>query len=420
MRLASVVTGALCLAILTTSGTSLGSAFPDLGGRVRLLTAPEFAGRGNGTPELDSVADTLVSWLAAAGLEPGYGESWSQEFELSGVPDGLNTAGRNIAGYWPGRGRLESEIVVVSAHYDHLGRVEPLAVGLPDSVSYFPGANDNASGVSVLFDLVESLTSNSLDQGDRRSVLFVLFGGEEIGLQGSAHFVGQPGFDQGAINAVLNFDTVGVITNNQLYVSGLGSAQPFVEIVAGSENGDLQLKTTQSIWGGSDHMSFVSREIPTLFVFGGPYANYNRTTDTWSNMDRAGFERVAKFSSSLLQNMITYSLPIDWQEGFVANESREIAGDENRDTWFGSLPDFGDEASGYAIGGVFENSPAERAGLSKGDVLIEMGGRPVAGLVDFTQILRAHNPGDLIEVVVVRSMTQMRFTVVLGSRQERQ
>jgi len=101
-------------------------------------------------------------------------------------------------------------------------------------------------------------------------VLFVFFSGEEIGLQGSAHFVKQPPLDLDSVDVVLNFDTVGVITENQLYVSGLGTAEPLSGIVAAVDRGDLQLAATQKIWGGSDHMSFIEHKIPALFVFGGP------------------------------------------------------------------------------------------------------------------------------------------------------
>jgi len=396
-----------------------GSASEELMGRVKVLTAPEYAGRGNGTAELEAVAELLYSWLDDASLRPGFGASWTQEFQLSDLPESMAQTGHNVAGMWPGHGELADRFVLVTAHYDHLGRLHRESLGRPEADSYFPGANDNASGVSVVFDLIELLTDQENSTSDRRSVLFVFFSGEEIGLQGSAHFVKQPPLDLDSVDVVLNFDTVGVITENQLYVSGLGTAEPLSGIVAAVDRGDLQLAATQKIWGGSDHMSFIEHKIPALFVFGGPYSHYNRSSDTWQNVKGSDLTRVASFSRGLLFDLITYKYALAWDENFRPAPTRSVGEQENRETWFGSLPDFGAEGDGYALAGVFSGSPAERAGLVKGDVLLEMAGEPVAGLVGFTQILRAHNPGDLVEVVVLRVDTEMRFMVVLGDRRNR-
>lgn len=391
--------------------------------RARILTTAEFAGRGNGTAEVNSAADTLASWLSAAGLRPGFGESWQQEFTLKGLPENRLASGYNIAGLWPGHGELAERTVLVTAHYDHLGRVDSSALGVPQVGAYYPGANDNASGVAIVLDLIARLTAasapNDLTAAGCRSVLFVFFSGEEIGLQGSAHFVSAPPVPLSAIDVVLNFDTVGVITDDKLYISGLGSAPALTAIVAATAAGDLQLAPTQNIWSGSDHMSFVTQKIPSLFVFGGPYENYNRTTDSWQNLSENGLLRVAEFARDLLQRLVVHQPPISWQTGYEPIRSHEPAGAENRDTWFGSLPDFGSEVLGYALAGVFDGSPAAQAGLSKGDVIVAMNGHEITGLVDFTSSLRSHNPGDLLEVVVLRQKLELRFTVVLGSRKDR-
>jgi len=91
----------------------------------------------------------------------------------------------------------------------------------------------------------------------------------------------------------------------------------------------------------------------------------------------------------------------------------------NRDTWFGSLPDFTEEIVGYKLAGVFDDSPAAKAGLQKGDILVRMAGQDVVDLASFTRTLRAHAPADLVEVEVLRDGNALRFTVVLGNRSER-
>ena len=91
----------------------------------------------------------------------------------------------------------------------------------------------------------------------------------------------------------------------------------------------------------------------------------------------------------------------------------------NRATWLGTLPDFTEEAGGYKLAGVFYGSPAAAAGLQKGDVLVRLGGREVTDLATFTGALRAHGPGSLVEIELLRGERRLRFTVVLGNRADR-
>ena len=97
----------------------------------------------------------------------------------------------------------------------------------------------------------------------------------------------------------------------------------------------------------------------------------------------------------------------------------ESGAGENRNTWFGSIPDFAAEVEGYRLAGVFDGSPAALAGLQKGDVVIGLGDSEVTDLASFTRALRSHDPGDLVEVVILRSDRRLRYTVVLGDRTER-
>jgi hypothetical protein len=385
--------------------------------RVRTLTAPDLAGRGSGTPEALAAADTLAAWLRAAGLAPGLSGGWFQEFALKGEgwtgEDLTGRKGRNVVGLFEGHGELAARYVVVGAHYDHLGRVAP------NSAEYHPGANDNASGVSVVCELVAMVKARSSDATARRSILVVFFGGEEIGLQGSAHFVSAPPVPLSQVDAMLNFDTVGQIVDNRLYVSGVGTSPVLAELVTAANSGDLQLTLGQGGWSGSDHMSFNTREVPVLFVFGGPYPQYNRPSDTWQTLTLDGLVQVTAYSERLLERIRTTPGPLPWV--MVADKLRADADPDatNRETWFGSLPDFTEEIQGYRLAGVFGDSPAARAGLQKGDVLVGMAGQEITDLASFTRILRTHAPGDLVEVEVLRDDSPLRFTVVLGNRADR-
>lgn len=390
-----------------------------------VLTDPALAGRASGTPEAEAAADTLAAWMESLGLEPAFGGSWFQEIPLSGqgwAGEELGgKTGRNVAGFMHGSGRLAGRVVVVGAHYDHLGRVTPADGPAPPPAKgdYYPGANDNASGVAVVFELIRLAEANRDDSGDRRSVIFVNFVGEEVGLQGSGYMVSHLPVAVDSVDAMINFDTVGQMTENRLYVSGVGTTESFSALVVDANTGGLDLSLAQGGWSGSDHMSFNTREIPVLFVFGGAYPEYNRPTDDWPTLDFEAMAAVAAYSERLLRLIRDYPDELPW---VMISEKKLRQGDsdgQNRDTWFGSLPDFTEEIVGYKLAGVFDGSPAAQAGLQKGDVLVMLGGEAIVDLPSFTTALRSHAPGDLVEVRVEREGRTMNFTVVLGNRADR-
>ncbi len=428
MKTRLAVWGLALLVLTGSAGVARAQSAPQVErmlDRVRTLTAPALAGRGAGSPELQAAGDTVAVWLAQLGLVPAFDGTWFQDFDLKGEGwSGNDLTGRrdrNVAGILPGVGHLAERYVVVGAHLDHLGRVDPTSAPgrLPGPDDYYPGANDNASGVTIVTEIIRLAATRQTDQTPRRSVVFVFFGGEEVGLQGSGRYVSQPPVALDLVDAMINFDTVGQISENRLYVSGLGTTPDFPALVEAANTDRLNLSLGQGGWSGSDHMNFNTREIPVLFVFGGPYLQYNRPSDTWDTLTPAGLVQVAAYGDRLLDLIRTHDRPLPWVM-VAAKDLRE--GDtsgENRDTWFGSLPDFSEDVKGYKLGGIFDNSPAARSGLQKGDVLVGLGGREVTDLASFTHALRAHAPGDLVEVEVLREGRPLRFTVVLGNRTER-
>lgn len=401
----------------------LAQSDPDtLESRVRQLTAGEFAGRGSGTTEGNQAARLLARWFEQAGLATIFDDEYLQEFPLRGQGwTGDELAGKssfNVAALLPGSGTLAGRYLVLGAHHDHLGRVDVTLAetGPAPKGTYYPGANDNASGVTVLFELIPLLMADPTP--DRRSVLFVSFGGEEVGLQGSGHFVSHLPVARDSIDAMINFDTVGQMTDRRLHVSGVGTTEIFSKMVTAANTDALDLSLAQGGWSGSDHMSFNTVEIPVLFVFGGPYLQYNTVDDIADNLDYAGLAEITQYSGRLIGDLRHWGQKMPWL--MVAEKLRPESSDSaNKATWFGSLPDFTEEVEGYKLAGVFDGSPAARAGLKKGDVLILLAGQKVSDLQSFTQALRANQPGDLVEVTVLREGNTLNFTVVLGDRKDR-
>jgi membrane-associated protease RseP (regulator of RpoE activity) len=193
----------------------------------------------------------------------------------------------------------------------------------------------------------------------------------------------------------------------------------FPSLVEAAKPVGLELSLAQGGWSGSDHMVFNTREVPVLFLFGGAYPQYNRPSDVAESLDPLSLESVTTFASSLMLGLRTVGGPLDWV--MVGEKELRTEGDpdQNRKTWLGTLPDFTEGVSGYKLAGVFDESPAARAGLQKGDVLTSLGGQEIADLATFTRALRTFGPGDLVEITADREGRHLKFTVVLGARADR-
>jgi hypothetical protein len=404
-RQLAILTVGLLLTVPLVRGAALAATAPDpaaLLQRLQVLTS--------------AAADSIARWFAVSGLRPAFATGWFQDFELSGeAPEG--TTGRNVAGILPGRGELADRWIVVGAHYDHLGRTEP-GEGIPSPGAYFPGANDNASGVAVLLELVRLAASETTTPV--RGCLFVSFDAEEIGLQGSAQLVRDLPVPRGAVDAMLNFDCVGRPAGERLYVGGTGTTAAFAEALQGANAGGLELILSPGGWAGSDHVVFSSAEIPVLFFFTGPYPEYNRPEDDWPTLDVPGMVQVTSFAARVLASLRAHpgALP------YIAVSTVELrppAGDTPpRRAWLGTIPDFAaQDSAGVRLAGVIDGSPAQRAGLAKGDLLLRMAGRPVVDLAGLTEILRDCAPGQAVDLQILREGRRLEYLVVLADRSER-
>lgn len=438
-RAADFVARVFCAGALVAScyvQTAIARTLPDttlLQARVQSLTQPSFAGRGNGTLAAAAAADSLADWMATCGLEPAGTSGWFQDFPLTG-PEYEGLTGRNVVGYLPGQGALQGRFVVIGAHYDHLGRLEkagqsdpPDPPDPPERGAYYPGANDNASGVAVLLELAR-LRGVATAAGEPQSTgcesfrgcLFVSFAAEEIGLQGSAHFVKNLPVPRDSVDAMLNFDCVGQLTDDKLYVGGVGTAAAFSSLVATANEQGLKLALSQGGWSGSDHVSFNTIAVPVLFLFTGPYVQYNRPEDDWPTLTYPGLARVVSYSESLLTLVAEHPDPFPHITVAQA-DLRPPGGDAPpRKAWLGTIPDFTAEITGVMLAGVIEGSPAARAGLSKGDILVSFADRPVTDLAGLTRLLRTHDPGEQINLEILRQGQRLHYIVVLADRSERE
>lgn len=402
---------------------------------IRYLASETLEGRGTGSPGNDSAAAYIARRFLELGLEPAAGrelaeacpgaapcaEAYLQRFTARPIADvhrGL-TEGRptqNVAAILRGSDpALRDEVVILGAHYDHLGREPHSALDPQAGDAIRPGADDNASGTAVVLELARALAQ----QPPRRSVLFVLFSGEELGLLGSLHFVDHSPVSLERIQAMVNFDMVGRLRNDRLIVYGIGTAAEMSVLVDSANTGPapLALAKVPDGFGPSDHASFYAKGIPVLHLFTDLHEHYHRATDTPETINYAGAERVARYAervTRLLADRDGRLTPIRSAPP-VASGGSSSSGTA---AYFGSVPDMAatEGVVGMRLTGITPGSPADKAGLKAGDVVIEFGGKPVKDLYEYTDALRSHRPGDVVEVVVLRDGRRMTFTATLGRR----
>ena len=346
-------------------------------------------------------------------------------FVLSNVTVHLATAvehirkeDRNIVAVLPPSGPpAQAEYVVIGAHYDHLGFGESGAMQRKgEEGKIHPGADDNASGAAAILELAASLAEERKTKPEefRRGIVFAFWSGEEIGMIGSSYFVEHPAVTMSNVAAYLNFDMVGRLRENKLSLQGIGSSKAWRRLVekrnvAASFNLSLQ----EDPYLPTDVTAFYPKGVPVLNFFTGGHDDYHRPTDTADKLDYDGLERITKFSRVLVEDLVKGGERPDYVK---VEHSEGAGGRETLRVFLGTIPDYATEVAGVKLAGIRGGSPAEKAGLKGGDVIVEFGGQKVANIYDYTFALDAAKIGQPVEIVVLRDGQRVKITVTPEAR----
>ncbi|OFV98624.1 MAG: hypothetical protein A3F68_09240 [Acidobacteria bacterium RIFCSPLOWO2_12_FULL_54_10] len=332
---------------------------------------------------------------------------------------------KNVIGYLPGSDpALRNEVIVIGAHYDHLGLGEQDSMSPSEKGKIHYGADDNASGTAGIIELARLF--NSERHNLRRSILFMAFAGEELGLLGSAHYVETPLIPLSRTIAMLNLDMIGRTNKNKLYIGGVGTSPVFRSMLtAGNEEFKFNLDFSDSGYGGSDHMSFNRKQVPVLFFFSGLHKDYHRPSDTWEKQEPEETAKVLELVASVARSLDDADerplwTPVqDPRRGRRAESDSQPAQDSESGygPYFGAVPDFGEIPDGVKMADIREGSPAANAGLRADDILIQFDGQEVKTLYDFTYLLRSKQPGDEVPVIVLRDGMKIETRVKLARRE---
>ena len=317
----------------------------------------------------------------------------------------------NVLAWLPGE---TDEYVIIGAHYDHLGRGNFDSLAPSQIGQIHPGADDNASGTAGVLELARLLAPC---RGQlKRSILFMDFAGEELGLLGSAAWVNHPTRPLDKAVTMLNMDMIGRINTDKIYIGGVGTGSTLKTILEQAQK-DTPFKVEYSAGGyaSSDHTSFVTKKIPVLFFFSGLHSDYHKPSDTWDKINAPSAARLLDMVGNVAVQLANAPDRPTFQ---VVAEDKPSGGSSGAGygPYFGSIPDFGQTENGVKFSDVKPNSPAAKAGFKAGDVLVQFGDKPIKNLYDFTDALRRSKVGDVVEVKVLRDGQPVTASVKLEQR----
>ncbi|MEI9975570.1 MAG: M28 family peptidase [Ignavibacteriota bacterium] len=322
----------------------------------------------------------------------------------------------NVVAYLPG---TTDEYVILGAHYDHLGMGGQFSLA-PSVTAIHPGADDNASGTAGVIELARWY---SKQPKQKRGILFLNFAGEELGLLGSAWYVAHPELPLDKAVAMINMDMIGRIRDGKVFVGGASTGtgmRPLLEKVVAKYPLKIDFSEGPES-SSSDHTSFITGQVPSLFFFSGLHSDYHKPSDTADKIDAPDAAQLLTLVSEVADDLREQAE----RPAFVKAAPNPHGGTMGSVTgsagggygpWFGSIPDFGEGVKGVKFADLTPGSPAAKAGFKAGDVMVEFDGKKIDNLYDFTYALRAKQPGDKVQVKVMRDGAAIEETVLLTKR----
>ena len=383
---------------------------------------------GSGIPAASVGAEAAAALFAGRSLEATQkdfdtGNPHTAGFDLPGVTVTLKTAvvrekqtARNVVAYIPATQPLagaDKPWVAVGAHYDHLGQGTggSSLASAADAGRPHVGADDNASGSAAVLAIASTIARQPVRQ---RHLLVALWSAEEIGLIGSAAFVAAPPVPAEQIAAYLNFDMVGRMQNNKLIVQATGTSPAWgsllerVNVAAGF---DLTLQADP--YQPTDVSSFNGVSVPSLSFTTGAHPDYHKPSDTADKINYPDLDRIAQLAAAVVTRVMNEPVAPAFTKVDPPAQGASRTGVR---VFTGTVPDYASTEKGLLLGGVIGGGPAEQAGLQKGDVLVEVAGKTIANIYDYTYALELLKIGEPVKVVYMRGGQRRETTLTPAAR----
>lgn len=390
------------------------TAYMDL---IVTLCSPEFEGRDAGSAGIELARDLLVDRFESLGLEPGFvidgKPSYTQPFSIRTGTDAqgniIEVQVENVGAMLPGVGSLKDEIVVIGAHYDHIGYGNFGSRARDQRGQLHPGADDNASGTAGVMLLAKYFAlQHHHEATPRRTIFFTGFSAEERGLLGARHMTRNPNewaFDTEKVSGMINMDMIGRLRNEELYVFTDDTGVQWRDwITDANQDIGLDLKWDVRAPGGSDHSLFIAAGIPAVFFNTWLHDDYHTPRDTPDKINAQGSIEVLKIVANLTERATTAPDRIT----FVPPKPRPPR------PYLGVR--LGAADPGVLIEDAVDDGPMDEAGVQNGDVLLSIGGQDVNSPGDVRAFLAKTKAGTKVDVIVKRGDETIELTVLLGKR----
>lgn len=311
---------------------------------------------------------------------------------------------RNVVMLLPGQDELfKNEYIIIGAHFDHLGMGGPGSSSRAvDTVAVHHGADDNASGVAMMLELAEKFAHTK--GSHKRSIIFIAFTGEELGLLGSKYFTENPGIDLSKVNAMINLDMVGRLTDStSLQIAGVGTAEGFKDfVIANSDTSIIKFSFSNEGYGPSDHSSFYGKNIPVLFYSTGAHLDYHTPSDTYDKINYKGMVAISKIVFDIVEKLSNSSERLNFMESGPKVEAGRAM--RRKSVTLGIMPDFaGNVKNGLRADFVTPGKPAAMGGMKKGDIITSINGKTVNNIQDYMFRMGQLKHGQTISVEVLRN-----------------
>ena len=341
--------------------------------------------------------------------------------------EGVNALGILRAGDKPAKSML-----IVGAHIDHLGTGgsgSSLATD-DEKLGMHRGADDNASGVAGMLEIAQSLSQ--LKRAGKltleHDVLFAAWSGEELGLLGSAYFADHfyelyptlPKPEDGnrlypAVVACLNLDMVGRLREN-LVLQGIGSSPIWPqEIERRNTVVGLPVTLQNDSYLPTDASTFFLKGVPILSAFTGSHSEYHTPRDTPELLNYEGAAKIAKLMGLVARSLAgSKDIPLFQEQKAPEGQGARAV----MTAYLGTVPDYAQgDIKGVLLSGVAKDGPASKAGVQSNDVIVELAGRKVENIYDYTYAIEALRVGQETDIVIQRKGEPIRLKVTPLSRQ---
>lgn len=388
----------------------------DIEKHITFLASDSLQGREAGSANEAIAANYIADHFRDFGLEPaGDNETYFQEFTINTAvlrnphagddAEGEKLLSKNVVGLLQGTGNSD-ELIIIGAHYDHLGFGEFGSLYRGEQERIHNGADDNASGTAGVLELAEYFSANR----PKKDILFLAFSGEEMGLLGSAYYVDNPTVELENALAMINMDMIGRMVDKKLMIFGIGTAENWTAIIDSANTGNLDLNLVKDGTGASDHTSFYYQDIPVLHYFTDTHADYHRPSDDTEWINAEGQEQLLTHVKRVIERLDELD-----KEDMAFTEA---PGEQQRNMTMdgptlGVLPDYGYDGEGFRITGVSEGRAADNAGLQGGDIIINIGGRDIADIYKYMEALNELKAGQQTTVTVLRDGEELSFDLQL-------